>query len=243
MCSGDNVTARRAESEVSVTDITERLLSMQDTVYRDFNSSLIPTVDKSTVIGVRTPLLRRLARELGDRDKELFLSQLPHRYYEENNLHAFIICNIRNFDDCVTALDAFLPYVDNWATCDSMRPKCFGKSGRALLPYVDRWLSSSHTYTIRYAIGMLLSYFLDGEFDESILERVSAVDSDEYYVRMMSAWFFATALAKQWESALPYIADGRLPVWEHNKTIQKAVESYRITPEQKEYLRGLRRKN
>lgn len=230
-------------SAVNVMDVTKELFSLQDTKYKEFNASLIPTVDRDRVIGVRTPLLRRLAKQLSGVDKERFLSSLPHEWHEENNLHAFILCNIRDLDECIASVDSFLPYVDNWATCDGLRPVCFAKGQKTLLPYVDRWLGSKHTYTVRYGIGMLLSYFLDDEFNESILERVSAVKSDEYYVNMMSAWFFATALAKRWEETLPYITESRLPLWVHNKTIQKAIESYRIAPEKKEYLRCLRRKS
>lgn len=223
--------------------IIEQLFEMQEVQYKNFSSSLMPTVAPDSVIGVRTPLLRKFAKKLSDVDKKDFISHLPHSYYEENNLHAFILCGISDFDICVKGVDAFLPYVDNWATCDSMRPKCFEKNTVQLTPYVDKWLSSSHTYTVRYGIGMLLSYFLDTGFNKGCLEKVAAIQSDEYYVNMMSAWFFATALAKQWEETIPYITENRLPTRVHNKAIQKAVESYRIAPEQKEYLKTFRRKN
>lgn len=227
---------------IATKNIRDRLKSMQDLKYRDFQAALMPTVDAASVIGVRTPLLRALAKELKNTDVERFLDSLPHKYYEENNLHAFILCETKDIDSCLRRVEAFLPYVDNWATCDCMRPKCFKKNTERLLPFIDRCLSSCHTYTVRYGIGLLMSYFLDDGFDSKYLEQVSSVQSDEYYVNMMSAWYFATALAKQWESTLPYITEYRLPLWVHNKTIQKAIESYRITDEQKEYLRAFKRK-
>ena len=223
-------------------DIRERLQSLQDLKYRDFQASLMPTVPTERVIGVRTPALRALARELRNADVGDFLCDLPHGYYEEDNLHSFIISEIKDFDSCLAEVERLLPYIDNWATCDSMRPKCFKKHPDRLLPFIDRCLASQSVYTVRYGIGMLMSYFLDSEFDPRYLERVSEIESDEYYVNMMSAWYFATALAKQWEETLPYITEYRLPLWVHNKTVQKAVESYRITAEQKEYLRAFRRK-
>ena len=221
----------------------ERLFSMQDMEYKKFHSSLMPTVPPDKVIGVRTPLLRKLVKELAEDEKTLFLQKLPHEYYEENNLHAFIICDIKDFDRCLEETKRFLPYIDNWATCDSLRPKAFKKNVQKLTPLVDLCLSSKHVYTVRYGIGLLLTYFLDGEFDKSHLERVAAIESDEYYINMMSAWYFATALAKKWEDTLPYITENLLPVWVHNKTVQKAIESFRITLEQKEYLKALKRKS
>lgn len=224
-------------------NIRERLLSLQDLSYRDFQSALMPTVEPATVIGVRTPNLRKMARELVKDGAGDFLACLPHEYYEENNLHAFILCEMKDFDICLQRVEEFLPHINNWATCDSLRPKCFKKNCKRLLPFVDRCLSSSHIYTVRFGIGMLMSYFLDSDFDGGYPERVCAVQSDEYYINMMSAWYFATALAKQWDGVLPYITEYKLPLWVHNKTIQKAIESYRITEERKEYLRAFRRKN
>ncbi len=203
----------------------------------------MPTVDSKRVIGVRTPVLRVLAKELKNTDVTAFLRDLPHKYYEEDNLHAFIISEIKDFELCFSELEAFLPYVDNWATCDCMRPKSFKKNAQRLLPFINECLDSDKVYTVRFGIGLLLSYFLDAEFDKRHLERISLIQSEEYYVNMMSAWYFATALAKQWESTLPYITEYRLPLWVHNKTIQKAVESYRITDEQKVYLKTFKRKN
>ena len=216
----------------------ELLFKYQDLKYKDFQSKLLPTVSPEKIIGVRTPVIRKIAKEIsGSKKASNLLNQLSHKYYEENNLHAFLLESIKDFDLCVKEVNRFLPNVDNWATCDGMRPKCFAKNTDKLLLEVKNWLKSDHTYTVRYAIGMLMAHYLDAGFDESYLKMVSSVKSDEYYVNMMIAWYFATALAKQWESAVVYIEQKRLPVWVHNKTIQKAVESYRITDEQKIYLR------
>ena len=223
--------------------IIQDLFSMQDQAYKVFHEKLIPTMDPDTVIGVRTPELRKYARSLRSTETaRQFLTELPHKYYEENNLHGFLIEQIRDFDTCIAALDGFLPFVDNWATCDMLRPKCFVKNRQALLPHIERWLSSREVYTVRYGIGMLLTHFLDDEFQEDQLARVAQIESREYYINMMIAWYFATALAKQYDAAIVYLEQGRLPLWVHNKTIQKACESYRITPEQKTFLRSLRKK-
>lgn len=220
------------------------LFSMQDLKYRDFNASLIPTVDKETVIGIRTPILRKFAKEFGKtEDAKAFLSVLPHGYFEENNLHAFLIEQIKDYDEVVSALDRFLPYVDNWASCDCMNPKVLGKYPEKLIEKAYEWISDDRTYVKRYGIGMLMRYFLDENFKREYLDTVSCIRSDEYYVNMMVAWYFATALAKQYESTLAYIEEHRLDTWTHNKAIQKAIESYRITDEQKEYLKTLRIKN
>ena len=214
---------------------------MQDLKYRDFQCKLMPTVDKETVIGVRTPELRKFAKEMEKEPGiEEFLQALPHRYYEENNLHGFLIEKIKDYDACVSAVDAFLPCVDNWATCDMMRPKIFKKHLPKLLEKIQVWLASEHTYTIRFGMGMLMSFYLDEAFQPEYLQMVGEVRSQEYYVNMMIAWYFATALAKQYEAALPWIEQKRLDVWTHNKAIQKAVESYRITDEQKAYLKTLK---
>ena len=216
----------------------------QDEEYRVFQSKLIPTVDPKQVIGVRTPVLRKLAKELMKQEgAEKFLTKLPHEYYEENQLHGFMIGEIKDFDTCVAETERFLPYVDNWSTCDQMPPKCFKKHREELLEYIKKWMSSDQIYTVRFGIGMLMRLYLDDAFRPEYLDMVAAVQSEEYYVKMMVAWYFATALAKQYEATIPYIEEHRLPVWTHNKTIQKAVESFRITPEQKEYLRTLKRKN
>ena len=221
--------------------IREKLLSLREPKYAEFSSSLMPTVDKNTVIGVRIPTLRKYAKQLmRDRGQGEFLSELPHKYFEENNLHAFMIEQIKDFDACVDETERFLPFVDNWATCDSMRPKCFGENREELITYIEKWLLSEHTYTVRFAIQLLMLYYLDEEHIESSLERVSKVKSDEYYVNMMIAWFFATALAKDLIRTLPYIEGRCLSPWVHNKAIGKACESYRITDEQKKYLKTLK---
>jgi len=233
------------QTDKMIEQLRAELFHLQDTEYRAFHSKLMPTIDPDTIIGVRTPALRALARKLQTVpgiDLDVFKANLPHKYYEENNLHAFLIEQCRDYDTCIWELDCFLPYVDNWATCDMMRPKCFKKHTKELLGKIEQWLSSAHTYTVRFAIEMLMVYFLEENFDPKYLAMVAAVQSDEYYINMMIAWYFATALAKQWDSTLPYLTEERLPLWVHNKTIQKAIESYRITQEQKEMLRRLRRK-
>lgn len=223
-------------------EILERLYAMQDLSYRDFHSKLMPTVEKARIIGVRTPDLRKYAKEIyGSETAEVFLKTLPHQYYEENNLHGMLLELRKDYKQCVFELDRFLPYVDNWATCDLMSPKIFKKHLPKLIEQVKHWLQSDSTYTVRFGIGMLLKFYLDEEFDREYLELVTLVRSEEYYVKMMVAWYFATALAKQYEAALPYLQEERLDLWCHNKTIQKAVESYRITAEQKDYLKSLKR--
>ena len=228
-----------------IPQIQSDLFAMQDITYRDFHSKLMPTINKELVIGVRTPQLRKYSKELyktQKEDAEVFMQTLPHTYYEENNVHAFLIEQIKDYDECIKALDEFLPYVDNWATCDMMAPKVFKKHLPKLLTEIKRWIASEHTYMIRFAIDMLMKFYLDEEFKTEQADMVAAVQSKEYYIKMVIAWYFATALAKQYEVILPYIEEKRLDVWTHNKTIQKAVESYRITPEQKTYLKTLKRK-
>lgn len=215
-----------------------RLFELQDLEYRDFHAKLMPTVDKEKVIGVRTPALRKFAKEFGKSEEAgEFMKVLPHDYYEENNLHGFLIEGIKDYEQCICALDAFLPYVDNWATCDMMAPKVFKKHLPELEHKIDEWMASEHAYTVRYGIGMLMRFYLDEGFRVEYLAKAAAVESEEYYVKMMIAWYFATALAKQYEAALPFIEERRLEKWTHNRAIQKAVESSRITAEQKKYLR------
>ena len=224
-------------SEVE-TRVRARLFGMQDVQYRDFTAKLIPTVSPERIIGVRTPDLRKYAAELRrTEDAAIFMAALPHRYHEENTLHGFLIERIADYDACVTALDAFLPYVDNWATCDSIRPRCFKRNLSRLIGEIRRWMASEQTYTIRFGIEMLMCFYLGGAFDPVYLDWVAALRSEEYYVNMMIAWFFATALAKQWDAALPVIEARRLDPWVHNKAIQKAVESYRIPADRKNLLR------
>lgn len=223
-------------------NIQEQLFALQDKTYADFQSKLLPNIPRETVIGVRTPHLRKMARRICNTPAaQEFLQVLPHRYFDENQLHAFILSEEKDFQTCLAELVRFLPYVDNWATCDQLSPACFKKHSKELLPCIQKWIASKHTYTIRFGIGMLMRYFLDENFMPEYLEWVSAIQSDEYYIRMMQAWFFATALAKQWDAALPYIEQHRLQPWTHSKTIQKAIESYRITREQKELLKTFRK--
>ena len=222
-------------------EIKALLFEKQDIKYRDFQAKLIPGYAAENMIGVRTPELRKLAKELSKReDIDEFLRDLPHQYFDEKQLHAFIISGMKDYDSCMEKLCEFLPYVDNWATCDQMSPKVFKKHRQELLTKINEWLKSDETYTIRFAAGMLMEHFLDEDFDISYPEMVSAIRSDEYYVNMMIAWYFATALAKQYEAVIPFIENKRLEPWTHNKAIQKSVESYRITDEQKTYLRSLK---
>ena len=223
--------------------ITGQLFALQDLEYKQFHSKLMPTINPDVIIGVRTPKLRELAKQLAkSTDVELFLQQLPHRYYEENNLHGFLIESIQDFDACIFALNKFLPYVDNWATCDMMAPKVLKKDLPKLYEWTKIWIASGKTYTIRFGVNMLMKYFLDEAFLPEYPELVASIASEEYYVKMVVAWYFATALAKQYDAVLPYLTEHRLDVWTHNKTIQKAVESYRISQEQKCYLKTLKRK-
>lgn len=215
------------------------LMENRDMVYRDFMERLIPNVSPETILGVRTPQLRRIAREMGS--GEWFLDCLPHHYFEENQIHAFLLAGKKDFEEVVARVEAFLPFVDNWATCDQLRPKVFQKHRGELLPYLENWISDPAPYTIRFGVEMLMCHFLDEDFRPSFLELAASVQSEEYYVKMMIAWYFATALAKQFDSALPYLEQERLSPWIHNKTIQKAQESYRIDQEKKEILKKLRR--
>ena len=224
------------------TSIQPCLFALRDEKNAAFVAKLIPNIPPETILGVRTPALRKLAKELWKSgDPAPFMAALPHAYFEENGLHAFFLEQIKDFDECLAGVERFLPWVDNWATCDSMSPPVFRKHREALLPHIRRWLASGQTYTVRYGVKLLMDHFLDGDFRPEYLQMVSVIESKEYYVNMMRAWYYATALAKQWESTLPYLQEGRLDAWTHNKTIQKAVESYRISPEQKQLLRGLRR--
>lgn len=223
--------------------IQQELFALQDTAYRDFQSKLIPNVNPETVIGVRTPELRAFAKALVKKGEEVeFLGALPHQYFDENQLHAFILSEIKDYDRCMQETERFLPFIDNWATCDQLSPKVFKKHRQKLLPHIEKWIASEEVYTVRFAIGALMRYFLDDDFDLAYPELVAALRSEEYYVNMMIAWYFATALAKQYESILPYFETQRLDDWTHNKAIQKAVESRRITMQQKEYLKNLKAK-
>ena len=223
------------------TDLHKKLFTLQDLKYRDMQVKIIPSIAPESVIGVRTPELQAMAKDLLKAgDYKDFLKDLPHPYFEENQLQAFIISGIKDLNECMEELERFLPYVDNWATCDQMSPKIFKKHKEALLPHIKDWIRSEKTYTVRFSVGMLMEHFLDDAFDPCYPAMVAEIRSEEYYVNMMIAWYFATALAKQYESILPYIEQKRLDDWTHNKAIQKSVESRRITEEQKIYLKSLK---
>ena len=224
-----------------MTDIQKKLFEMQDLSYRDFHSRLMPETDKEKVIGVRTPELRKFAKQFyGTPEADKFIKQLPHKYYDENNLHAFLIEQIKEYTEVMSKLDEFLSYVDNWATCDMMKPKIFKNHLPELKKKCFEWIESEHTYTVRFGIVMLMTHFLEDEFDISIPERISQIRSEEYYIKMAVAWYFATALSKRYDEILPFIENRNLDPWTHNKAIQKAKESYRITPEQKNQLNKLK---
>lgn len=224
-----------------MTAIRKKLFDLQDKGYQAGSVKLNPSVDPKTIIGVRIPALRKLAKELkGSEEANDFLSVLPHEFFEEYQLHSFLIGFIKDFDEGLSEVERLLPYLNSWALTDSMRVKAFDRDPIRLLPYIGNWLDSDHPYTVRYGILCLMNYFLDDRFQPEYLEKVSAVRSEEYYVNMMIAWYFATALAKQYDSTVPFIEEKHLSTWVHNKTIQKAIESYRITDEQKAYLRTLK---
>ena len=221
--------------------IVEHLLSVSDEAYAAFQRPLLPSIGADTMIGVRTPELKRYAKELlKTTDVTDFLNTLPHKYFEENQLHAFLISGEKDFDVCLHKVSNFLPYIDNWATCDQLSPWIFAKHSEKLLPFIEKWLKSKHEYTVRFAICLLMRYFLDEKFLPRYHELVAGVKRDEYYIKMMQAWYFATALAKQYEATLPFIENHRLEPWVHNKTIQKAVESFRVSDEHKNYMRTLK---
>ena len=227
-----------------MTEIQELLFTKQDTKYRDFQAPLFPNINKEKMIGVRTPELKKLAKELfGKEIANEFIETLPHEYFDENQLHAFLISLIKNYEICLKEVERFLPYVDNWGTCDQLSPKVFAKHKDELIIPIKRWIKSKHPYTVRFAIGMLMQHYLDDSFKEEYMKRVASINSDEYYINMMIAWYFATALAKQWDISIKYIKEKRLSPWVHNKTIQKAVESYRINDVQKLLLKSFKLKS
>lgn len=224
-------------------EIIDHLMKLKDDEYADFQVKLTPGLKRCDVLGVRNPLQREYAKELFKNQaltKE-FLNELPHKYYDENMLHALLLEQIKDYDEVISELDKFLPYVDNWAVCDTMKPKCFKKNLDKLLVKIKEWIKSDKEYTIRFAIKLLMMFYLDSEFDNKYLEIVSNVEYDSYYVNMMAAWYFATALAKKWDETIKVIESKNLRSFIQNKTIQKAIESYRITDSQKEYLRTLRK--
>ena len=223
------------------TDLYKKLKSCQDLKYRDMQIKIIPSVDPETIIGVRTPELKSMAKEIyKSGDYKDFLKELPHEYFEENQLHAFIISGIKDLNECMEEVEIFIPYIDNWATCDQLSPKVFKKNRKELLKHIKKWIKSRKTYTVRFGVGMLMEHFLDEDFAPEYPEMVSKLRSEEYYINMMIAWYFATAMAKQYEQVIPYIEEKRLDTWTHNKTIQKCVESNRITDEKKAYLKTLK---
>ena len=221
--------------------LQKELVKISDAKYAAFQSKLTPGIDPSLFLGVRVPVLRQFAEQYSkNEESKSFLKELPHKYYDENMLHALLISGMKDFDQIIVELNRFLPYVDNWAVCDIMSPKALRKNKTKLLENIKLWIKSKETYTCRFGIEMLMSFYLDDDFKESYLKLVSSVRSNEYYVNMMVAWFFATALAKQWDATIPYIRNKSLDTWTHHKTIQKAIESYRISDEQKQYLKTLR---
>lgn len=221
--------------------IQAELWEQQDEGYKDFHAKLIPTVAAETIIGVRTPQVRKLAKKWAkDPDIGEFLARLPHRYYDENNVHAFIVEQLKDYGECLEQTERFLPYIDNWATCDMMAPKVFARHREELLEPIRRWIASGQTYTVRFGVGMLMRFYLDEAFKTEYPDWVAEIHSEEYYINMMRAWYFATALAKQYEVVIPWLEEKRLDVWTHNKAIQKACESNRMTAEQKQYLRSLK---
>ena len=222
-------------------EIISELFRKQDAAYAALQIKILPTVDPDRIIGVRTPDLRSFAKTLfSDKGTDSFLACLPHRYFDEDQLHAFIISLEKDFEKCISDVKRFLPYIDNWATCDQLSPKAFKKEPEKLLPYIRTWIRSDHTFTVRFAIGMLMQHFLDARFSTDYADMVAGIRSEEYYINMMIAWYFASGLAKQYDSMLPYLENRKLGAWTHNKTIQKSIESYRISDQQKQYLRSLR---
>ncbi len=220
--------------------IEKLLIENQDPQYKDFQSALLPTLDKESVLGVRVPILRRLSKSIDKDIYRQFIKELPHKYYDENNLHAFLIENIKDIDECYSELERFLPYVDNWATCDMMSPKAIINDKERLLKSAEGWIDSEPVYVKRYGIGVLMKYFLDDDFKPEYIEKISCIRSEEYYVNMMIAWYFATALAKQYEATVPYLEAKKLSQWVHNKAIVKACESYRVSSDHKAYLKTLK---
>lgn len=242
---------------MSPAELVKRLLAEQDLKYRDFHASLLPNIDKKSIIGVRVPTMRKIAKEFASSatpvELDKFLDKLPHKYFEENQVHLFVVERIKDFDECVRRIELFLPYIDNWAVCDGKSPKALLKDESRFYAKICEWLKSAKPYTVRFGVNMLMAFFLDDRFDKSQLKLVAAIDenlfddagraecpTDRYYVQMVIAWYMATALAKQWDATFPYIKGRKLSPWIHNKTIQKACESYRITDAQKKILRGLK---
>ncbi|MCR4945853.1 MAG: DNA alkylation repair protein [Lachnospiraceae bacterium] len=221
--------------------VYEMLLEVKDDKYRDFQAKLVPNISPDTIIGVRTPDMRKIAKEVFNSDlKDGFLAELPHRYYEENLVHFFVVALIKDFDECIEAVEAFLPYIDCWPVSDQATPKSFKKQHERLLPYIRKWIASEHVYTARFGIRMLMNEYLGDDFREEYLSLVASKQGEDYYLKMMVAWYFATALAKRYDESVRYIEEKKLDEWVHKKAIQKALESYRVTEEHKVYLKSLR---
>ena len=221
--------------------VYERLVACGNEKNRDFQSKLVPTIPKETILGVKTPDMRKIAKEMkGTEEAQKFLMELPHKFYEENMVHFFLIAMIKDFDECVKAVETFLPYVDCWPVSDQSSPKVFAKNHVQLLPIIKKWIDSEHVYTARFGIRMLMNEFLGEDFRPEYLEWVAAVQGEDYYIKMMVAWYFATALAKKYDESVVYIEEHRLEPWTHKKTIQKAIESLRVSDEHKEYLKTFR---
>lgn len=224
-----------------MTELQKTLFKYKEDEYGDFIARLTPNIERKYIIGIRVPILRKIAKDyIHNKECSSFINQLPHQYYEENLIHSFVLSNISDFDIAIKEVNKFLPYVNNWAVSDTLRTKAFSKRYLDLIPYIKNWLTSNHTYTVRYGVDMLMTYFLDGDFKEEYFSWVLSISSDEYYVKMMIAWYFATALAKKWVITIPIIEERKLDKWVHNKSIQKALESNRITPDQKVYLKSLK---
>ena len=218
-----------------------RLAEVKDDAYREFQAKLVPNIPKETILGVRTPEMRKIAKEVFESaERDAFLNDLPHKYYEENLIHFFVLAMIRDFDECVRRVEAFLPYVDCWPASDQATPKSFRKNHEKLLPYIEKWIASDHVYTARFGLRMLMNEFLDADFKEEYLALAASKQGEDYYLKMMIAWFFATALAKRYDEAVPYLEQHRLDEWVHKKAIQKAIESFRVSDAHKEYLKRLR---
>lgn len=222
-------------------NLIARLNEVKDDKYKDFQTKLVPNINHDTILGIRTPDMRKIAKEVFENnDFDSFLNELPHKYYEENLIHFFVISMIKDFDKCIEETERFLPYVDCWPVSDQATPKSFRKNHDKLLPYIKKWIKSKHIYTARFGIRMLMNEYLDDDFKEEYLNLVASVKGDDYYLKMMIAWFFATALAKKYEKTILYFENHRLSEWVHKKAIQKAIESYRISDEHKKYLRSLK---
>ena len=221
--------------------VYERLSKFKDNEYREFQSKLVPNISKDTILGVRTPDMRKIAKDVfGTKEGNDFLKKLPHKYYEENLVHFFLIAMIKDFDECIKETEGFLPFIDCWPVCDQSSPKVFKKKHEELLPYIKKWIDSDHVYTSRFGMRMLMNEFLDADFKPEYLKWVSSKKGEDYYLKMMVAWYFATALAKQYDASIVYFEKRKLDDWCHKKAIQKAIESYRVSDEHKEYLRTLK---